>query len=403
MATREVKHLVPFILCSMTCTAACGDGGKPAEGMPSATDTVLTPPGMPSETTADPTAPVSPTIPVAPDATSPVTNASAGMGGMGGVDGSAGVGGTAAGGTPGAGGTGMTCDIASLSLFSRSDTEATWDDNDFSDVVMEGSCPLLVNVTWPHEAGWENAGPAEANHEQTHFTLDSYHSSDLTGKQLNLTIELSEDLLGPAATAAGYVVSLVSVSSFERVVGVAEDAADAGADGRDAGTVLDAGDGADAGTLGSVDASSDAGPDAPVTSTETGYAETELPMAERVVLRHVGDRATVTFALPDAGDIEEYDPSKVIKINVRIYNLFSGPEAPVEDPEGGIGWDGGAGPDGGLFSDGGSERDGGDTALASEPGPSDAGTPVGAPGPVYDYISATFAITNFTVTDAGFR
>src|SRR5690606_32280856 len=45
-----------------------------------------------------------------------------------------------------------TCTIASLTLFNRSDTDAGWDDNDFSDVTIESGCPTIVNVTWPHEA-----------------------------------------------------------------------------------------------------------------------------------------------------------------------------------------------------------------------------------------------------------
>ncbi|HEY8927357.1 MAG TPA: hypothetical protein VIU64_23405, partial [Polyangia bacterium] len=137
---------------------------------------------------------------------------SKGSGGTGGS--SSGSGGSSS----GSGGSGASCDVPSLEVFPRSDTSDSWDDNDFNDVMLEGTCPVVATVTWPHEADWENQDPSEANHEQVHFTLDSYYSSDLTGKQLDLEIELTGDKRGSSATAGGYIVSLVSVSTFDRVV-----------------------------------------------------------------------------------------------------------------------------------------------------------------------------------------
>jgi len=118
----------------------------------------------------------------------------------------------------GSGGSGVSCELPSLAVFPRSDTSDSWDDNDFSDVTVDGTCPVAVTVTWPHEADWEGQDPSEANHEQVHFTLDDYYSSDLTGKQLNLELELTDDKRGSSATAGGYIVSLVSVSTYDKVV-----------------------------------------------------------------------------------------------------------------------------------------------------------------------------------------
>src|SRR5438128_5529008 len=66
----------------------------------------------------------------------------------------------------GSGGSDGSCDMPSLAVFSRSDTDESWDDNDFSDVTIDGMCPTVATVTWPHEADWENKDPSEANHEQ---------------------------------------------------------------------------------------------------------------------------------------------------------------------------------------------------------------------------------------------
>jgi hypothetical protein len=313
---------------------------------------------------------------------------------------------------------GPTCEIGTLSVFARSDTEADWDDNDFSDVTTEGTCPVLVNVTWPHEAGWEAADPSEANQEQTHFTLDSYYSTDLTGKQLNLTIELVEDVRGPEATTGGYEVALVSVSSYEyeEVQYPEETIAPA-----DAGVAL--GDASvDGGELPVVDA---AAPE-PVIVTQTGYSEAQSTVEDRVVLRHVGDRATVKFVLPNkTEEISSYDPARVIKINARIYNLFT---PAVEEPP--VDTDVVAG-DAGIESaapatDTGSSSSAASSSAASSSATSSSAdssssaqssaeslsssastaaesTSSAAPpssGIVYSYLTSKFAITGFTVTDA---
>lgn len=352
------------------------------------------------------------------------------MGGMG----NTGTGGGGGGGAPAAGG---TCDVSSLSVFLRSDTEQAWDDNDFSDVVVEGTCPVVVNATWPHEADWQDADPSEANQEQVHFTLDSSYSGDLTGKQLNLTIELAEHQLGPAATAAGYLVSIVSVSSYTRTVVVEPETPDAGigdegaGDGgvalADAAVALDAGVSLDASVSDgvSLDASvgdaglvsSDGGADAsvgdpgPMTVTETGYSEAESAPEDRLVLRRAGDRATLTFALPNkTAEEDSYDPTRVIKVNVRIYNLFNAPEptgnvvdAGSPEPETDAGSDAGMSIDldGGVSSE--EPAVSGDAAVSApaEPPPVQElpVVPPATPARAYDYVSARFAITSFTVSD----
>jgi hypothetical protein len=259
----------------------------------------------------------------------------AGMGGMDEVGGTGGTAGTGAvGGMGEVGGMGPTCEIASLAIFTRSDTDQSWDDNDFSDVVVTSGCPVIADVTWPHEAGWQNADPSEANQEAVHFTLDSYYSTDLTGKQLNLTIELSEDEQGPRGVVGGYVVSLVSVATWDRVVST--------------------------GTAGA----------APV--TETAYAEAVSSPSDERVLYRPGDRTNVTFALPNkTSDVSSYDPTRPIKINVRIRTLFLG--SGDLDGAGGAGGEGGGGGEGGEST---------------------------GPTPAHDYVTSQFTISHFTVTDA---
>ena len=311
------------------------------------------------------------------------TAGGAGMGGLGAVSGmagasvtggSAGTGGASVGGSGGSGG---MCDIASLEVFARSDTDQSWDDNDFSDVVLDGTCPKLVNVTWPHEAGWQNADPADANHESTHFTLDSASSADLSNKKLTLTIALAADQRGPNAQAGGYAVSLVSVSTFDRVIatggagaggsggssgalaggaglggsggssgslaggaGLGGSSGSSGATGGVAGSAGTSGATAGGGTGGAATggsggADSTGGTAGAAVTTETGYSEAESPVAERVTLRRVGDQATVSFTLPKkTTDVASYDPARAIKINIRIYSLFS-------DGTGGTGGTGG--------------------------------------------------------------
>jgi hypothetical protein len=313
--------------------------------------------------------------------------------GAGGMDGMAGSSGGA--GLAGSGGAGPMCEVQPLETFARSDTAATWDDNDFSDVVLDqAACPVLVDVTWPHEEGWENADPSNANFEQVHFTLDSYPSvNDLTGKQVNVTIELAEDMLGPLATDGGYIVSLLSVSTFQRVVpggaggaggnagasgaggemagmggisgiggmaGMAgagmsgasgtagmsgasgtSGAGGAGAGGMSGGAGMAAGAGgmdAIGGTAGDAGGASGSGGQPPV--TETAYAEAETPAAERRVLYYPGDKVTVRFPLPAKTAPDSYDPASVLKVNIRIYSSF---EAVDDEPTGEAGAGGMAG------------------------------------------------------------
>jgi hypothetical protein len=235
------------------------------------------------------------------------------VGGMGGTAaGTAGTGGTAGAGAVGGmgevGGMGGMCDVASLAVFARSDTDQSWDDNDFSDVIVNAGCPVTADVTWPHETGWHNADPSEANQEAVHFTLDSYYSADLTGKQINLTIELSEDEQGPRGQVGAYVVSLVSVSTWDRVVS--------------------------SGTAG-----------APPT-TETAYTEAASSPADERILYRAGDRTNVTFALPNkTSTTGSYDPARPIKINVRIRTLFLGSDE--LEGAGGAGGEGGGSGEGG--------------------------------------------------------
>lgn len=323
---------------------------------------------------------------------------------------------------------GPTCTIASLAVFQRSDTEAEWDDNDFSDVTVEGSCPVILNVTWPHEEGWEDADPSEANHEQVRFTLDSSYSLSLEGKQLNLTIELLEDVRGPEATAGGYEVGLVSVSTFTRetlvpVEPASSDPASTDSVGTDsAGSESASSDPAssepavaDAGIIVEEDASGDAGALEPdestsgevMTVTETGYAEAESPANERVILRHVGDRATVRFALPAKAAFDSYDPASVIKINARIYNIFSEPEPDVgQEPVGETSGETGetSSTSGELTSSAessSSAAESSSSAATSASASESTSAPASGPKPiVYSYLTTKFAITDFTITDA---
>lgn len=271
------------------------------------------------------------------------------------------------------------CDVPPFSVFTRSDTNASWDDNDFSSVVVDASqCPpaVFVDATWPHEEGWENADPSEANHEQTHFTLDSYGANNLVDKEITATIELVADERGSSANAGGYLVSIVSVSTFDRV------------------TVIEP----------TVEPGVDAGALEPETITETGYSEAESPLEERALLRQVGDQATIRFRLPAKTEaVDSYDPARVLKINLRFYNEY---EVPVVEPPS-TGTDAGAdaGNDAGTYVDGGLDaghyvgldggNDGGiESVMVSVV--NDA-----PPAPVYDYLTSRFAITKFEVSDVG--
>ena len=330
-------------------------------------------------------------------------NGSGGSSSSGGSSGSGGSASGSGGSSSGSGGSGVSCELPSLAVFPRSDTSDSWDDNDFSDVTVDGTCPVAVTVTWPHEADWEGQDPSEANHEQVHFTLDDYYSSDLTGKQLNLELELTDDKRGSSATAGGYIVSLVSVSTYDRVVtgsGGAGGAggADAGgapgagggaggaggttagaggeaAGGRAAGTAGRGGGGGmggrragtggrgaggrggaggveggaggtaggSAGSAGSAGSSgeggasgsggdSGSGGSGDVPTTVLGYAEAETPVGDRKTLSKVGDKISMSFKLPNKGTaVDSYDPTRPVKINIRIYTVFTTMDAATYD------------------------------------------------------------------------
>ena len=273
-------------------------------------------------------------------------------------------------------------------VFQRSDTDQSWDDNDFSDVTLSipAACPLLVDVNWPHEAGWENADPAEADHESTHFTLDSTTSENLSNKKLSLTIELAADERGAAATSGSYSVSLVSVSTFDRVV----TSGGAGAGGALGGSGGGASAGSNAGGGGD---SSGGTAGAPVT-IETGYSEAESPVAERATLRSVGDSATLDFALPNkTAEASSYDPTRVIKINIRIYSAFSNGMT-------GAGGTSGLGGSSGMAGGAGTAGLGGTSGSGGVGGASGSGGG-GALAPVYAYKKSQFKITSFGIKDVG--
>lgn len=268
------------------------------------------------------------------------------------------------------------CEIPGFAVFTRSDTVAEWDDNDFSSVIVDAAnCPpaVYVDVTWPHEADWLNGDPSEANREQVHFTLDS-GGGDLTNKEVTATVELADDQRGPNATLGGYLVSVVSVSTFDRIT-IVEPV-----------VVPDAGEPADAGD---VDA-------APQTITETGYTEAESPVEDRVLLRHVGDRATIRFKFPAKTEAaDSYDPARAIKVNLRFYNQFTETttEVPVVAQDGGV--------DAAVLAS--SEEV---SAVLGDAGANpflDASVtdPVELGPTPYDYLTSRFAITKFTVTDVG--
>jgi hypothetical protein len=431
--------------CGLGATA-CGDDGTsqagPDGGVPVVVSATAT-----ATATAAPAVSVAAPLPAAPPAPAPVTSPPV----VSPADG--GAGGSPALGEDGAGGAtdpGELCEVpASFSVFARSDTDEVWDDNDFSDISIEGSCPILVTATWPHEEGWQDADPSEANLEQTHFTLDVFEGSDLTNKQLELTIELTDDQRGPNATTGGYIASILSVSRYTYEVLVEDTESDvvALADGGVPGDVADASatNGlSDAGAAASMlDGSAEAGlltdaggadggasvAEEPVFLTMTGYVEAEAHPDDRVILRHVGDRATVIFPLPaSTGEFDSFDPTQVIKINARIYSMFTGDEVGMVSvgSEDGMAEDDGAptgntsaGADGGIadasamsvMTDAGvmspmSSSPIGDGGPTSDASPADAPAlsgGEGSPGPtrVYDYLTSQFAITKFRITDVG--
>jgi hypothetical protein len=359
-------------------TTSCGDSGT---GTPVSTDTSTTS----TQTTVTGT---TTTTTATTDTTSGTTGPTGPTGGTGGTE-PASTSGDSSGPSGSEDGTTApppVCEIPGFSVFSRSDTTAAWDDNDFSDVIIDAAnCPpaIYVDTTWPHEAGWYNDDPSESNREQVHFTLDS-GGGDLTNKQVTATVELADDVRGPNATAGGYLVSIVSVSTFDRIT-VVEPVepvvpADAGlTDSASAPPAVDAG-------------AADAAPPPPQTITETGYTEAESAVEDRVLLRHVGDRATITFTLPaKTAAVDSYDPARAIKVNLRFYTVFTPPAEPVVTEAVDAGFvdaaviipvtelaDAGAG----AFLDA--------SVVEPELGP----TP-------YDYLTSRFAITKFSITDVG--
>ncbi len=143
-------------------------------------------------------------------------NASGGRSGSssGGMNGN-GTGGMSDGGMGGmGGGETVSCDetgdFPAFTVAPRSDTSADWDDNDFDDVtITEDECGFAtVAAEWPHESGWENDDPGEANMEATKFTLEFPYTADLTGKRLNLELIMTDDGRGTSATNGGVDVYL---------------------------------------------------------------------------------------------------------------------------------------------------------------------------------------------------
>lgn len=410
MRKRSALHLgwgITLCCCGLGFTA-CGDGSGSrdtdaggAGGMPG----LPTSSESPSVTATTPQQPTDlPTMPPSQPSMTPTD----GAGGSSSQDpmpdaGSAGGAGGDAPMTP-------TCNVLPVRVFARSDTDAAWDDNDFSDALIETGCPTLVDVTWPHEEGWKDADPSDANFEQTHITLDSYYSTDLTDKQLNLTIELTDDMKGPNATnLGGYIVSLVSVSTYDQEVVVEPPPPSIDVDAglaSDAGVLDELPDASvvDAAVMDDwVDAGSDVDSEMePETIIQTGYSEAETPPEQRLLLRHVGDRATITFPLPHkTQDVDSYDPARVIKINIRIYNMF-GFEGLISEPDDEMSELGEApDPTHELMADAGLMD--ASTALDAGVVLSDASTTPDEPTPVqvYDYLSSQFAIHTFAVTDRG--
>jgi hypothetical protein len=125
--------------------------------------------------------------------------------------------------------------------------------------------------------------------------------------------------------------------------------------------------GADAGGM-SGGAGMDGGYGGQMTTTERHYSEAVSPDLENRTLYRVGDRANLTFKLPNKTELEDsYNPMTVIKINIRIHTMFFTPE--------------------------------GDTGAAGAGGEAGGEAMPPAP-PVYDYVSSQFTISSFTITDA---
>lgn len=164
-------------------------------------------------------------------------------------------------------------------VIAREDTEE-WGENDFDSVTIEDvDCTLVVSAEWPHEEGWEDADPSEANMEGTKFELEFPYAenADLTGKQVNLTIKLADDGRADDAENGGYDVYL----------GVTE--------GEDGGYTES------------------------VTPYEEGMTNTPGFSGE---LYNADEEIMLSWVVPS--DDTEFDPTDVYKIFVRVSNKFWG-------------------------------------------------------------------------------
>src|SRR5690606_12351203 len=138
---------------------------------------------------------------------------SGGSGGSSGGSGGNTDGGTNSGGNAGEGGMGgMGGDGNCVSDLPTITVADPFSASDFDDVDLVEECPnLLATASWP----------IEANDGMTQFTLDFVNSADVdfTGKQLNLTISLVEDVRGPSATGGGYdiVVGATDADDYTEV------------------------------------------------------------------------------------------------------------------------------------------------------------------------------------------
>jgi hypothetical protein len=276
-------------------------------------------------------------------------------------------GGVGSGGAPASGGTasggetasGGSCSIVNFQIQERSDTDAEWDDNDFETATMTGTCPMIVDVTWPHEAGYEDADPPDANlEENVRITFDAYPALDLTGKQINLTVTLTGEMIGPLATSptGSYIIQLMSTSTYETPIGGSGGAGsggDTGSGGASSGGASSGGASSGGASSGGASSGGDTGSGGDVGSggaaTETHYVDALAPEAEWGTLATIGTPVTMSFVLPAAGTPTQYDPAAALKIGFRILPNW---------------------------------------------------TDIGAPPPTFDFVSAQFSILEFSITDA---
>lgn len=160
-------------------------------------------------------------------------------------------------------------DFPTFQIQARSDTGAGWDDNDFDDVEFTvDECGIAtISAEWPHEVGWENDDPGEANMESTKFSIEFLmNNASLAGKQLNLKMRLTQDGRGTSATNGGYDVYLGAVDS-------------------------------------------------------SGFTEVATPHGTGEFY-NAGQVVDMNFVVPAAGG--DFDPASIYKINVRIASKFWG-------------------------------------------------------------------------------